>query len=850
MSQFNFGGTGGAGGGFSFGTPKTAASTAPTGFSFASAPSGGGFSFGTPAQNPASTQPAGLFSFATPTTSSSAPSGFSFGTPTTPAPAGNVFTLGGNAPKLTLGGISTTQVPAAQSGGFGLGSSVPTSVPASQPAAPSGFTFGSAVASQPAATTGGFSFGGGGAVAAQTGTPSFSLGSVGSTAPQAAPAGLAFGVAPAAAGAATSTAAAPQPVSAFSLGTQSTGTTTVPSTGFTLNLKPLTTTSAVAATSSAVTATATAPPVMTYAQLESLINKWSLELEDQEKHFLQQATQVNAWDRTLIENGEKITSLHREVEKVKLDQKRLDQELDFILSQQKELEDLLTPLEESVKEQSGTIYLQHADEEREKTYKLAENIDAQLKRMAQDLKDIIEHLNTSGGPADTSDPLQQICKILNAHMDSLQWIDQNSGIQFWAALLVSSSLGGDDLLLEDLETEGERQLRSLLQHQLDTAVSVEQCVAKRRRFAPAALYKPFGEEAAGARTLPQFRALQEGSRETASLRELGLSDAEIRLWTNRKAAAEKGAGLGAAPEARQQRLEAIREKIAERQRILALPQRFAGSKELSRREMEIEKALFQGTDRHAFLRGLYHQDETKQKAAQEERPPLARLEAAEEVPEPSAPSNPGLTPAGPPITPPEVQSSIPAPLSGPVMVTEPVEFVPEEEIRKNRLSEEELRQIPRFSSYSPGVPSEVLYLKNLGPRVTVRDLMGLFARFQEEGGRPVQFRLLQGRMRGQAFLTFPSLPAAQAALGLTNGFLLQGKPLVIEFGRRKAQTRHPSWLGPVAGGSAQLRGSTSAEGEPDLEWAWLNSDGNKKLSETGAKAWASLGNRVPGVVSA
>nr|7TBL_k1 Chain k1, NUP62 CCS1 [Homo sapiens]7TBM_k1 Chain k1, NUP62 CCS1 [Homo sapiens] len=85
--------------------------------------------------------------------------------------------------------------------------------------------------------------------------------------------------------------------------------------------------------------------------LENLINKWSLELEDQEKHFLQQATQVNAWDRTLMQNGERITTLHREMEKVKLDQKRLDQELDFILSQQKELEDLLTPLEESVKEQ-------------------------------------------------------------------------------------------------------------------------------------------------------------------------------------------------------------------------------------------------------------------------------------------------------------------------------------------------------------------------------------------------------------------------------------------------------------------------------------------------------------------
>ncbi|XP_054852881.1 nucleoporin-62 C-terminal-like protein [Eublepharis macularius] len=555
MSQFSFGSSVPSGGGFSFGTPKTVAATAPSGFSFApsassSANAGGGFSFGTAATAPASTQPPALFSFATPATTAQS-SGFSFGaaTPATPA-TGSVFTLGGNAPKLNLGSTGTTQ-PTGITGGFtlgnssGLGGSVTSSVPASQAAAPSGFMFGSTTATAQPGTTGGFSFGSGGTT--QSGTPNFSLGSVGNTTQPAASTGLTFGVAPvpapapapAPASTATTTAAASQPATAFSLGTQSAGfgllagavapatststgtlsqgptlsfgaklggaattstassTTTVPSllglcgptlfasianssasapstlpnlslgassvgtatagtlgfgtkvsgttttaavaattaastsapsTGFTLNLKPPATTTPVASTATIATTTVTAPPVMTYAQLESLINKWSLELEDQEKHFLQQATQVNAWDRTLIENGEKITSLHREVEKVKLDQKRLDQELDFILSQQKELEDLLIPLEESVKEQSGTIYLQHADEEREKTYKLAENIDAQLKRMAQDLKDIIEHLNTSGGPADTSDPLQQICKILNAHMDSLQWIDQNSAL--------------------------------------------------------------------------------------------------------------------------------------------------------------------------------------------------------------------------------------------------------------------------------------------------------------------------------------------------------------------------------------------------------------------------------------
>ncbi|XP_059680481.1 nuclear pore glycoprotein p62-like [Gavia stellata] len=541
MNQFNLG-SGAAGGGFTFGTPKAAATTATTGFSFSTPAASGGFSFGSAAQTSASSQPAGLFSFSTPGTAAQ-PASFSFGTPATAsaAPAANVFPLGANAPKLNFGGSTATQATGI-TGGFGFSGSVPASVPSSQAAAPSGFVFGSAGTTTTATaavsgTTGGFTFSSG--ATTQAGTASFNIGTA---APQAAPTGLTFGTAPAAAattaatlGAATqsttpfslggqsavlnfgslpSTAATSAPMATLttsttqgpalsfgtklgvtstaataasttttsilgstgptlfasivsssaptsststglSLGAPSTGTaslgtlgfglkvpgttaaatstaTSTTASGFALNLKPLTTTGAIGAGTSAAaittTTTSSAPPVMTYAQLESLINKWSLELEDQEKHFLHQATQVNAWDRTLIENGEKITSLHREVEKVKLDQKRLDQELDFILSQQKELEDLLTPLEESVKEQSGTIYLQHADEERERTYKLAENIDAQLKRMAQDLKDITEHLNTSRGPADTSDPLQQICKILNAHMDSLQWIDQNSAV--------------------------------------------------------------------------------------------------------------------------------------------------------------------------------------------------------------------------------------------------------------------------------------------------------------------------------------------------------------------------------------------------------------------------------------
>lgn len=62
-----------------------------------------------------------------------------------------------------------------------------------------------------------------------------------------------------------------------------------------------------------------------------------------------------------------ITDLNTDVEKVKLDQHRLNHELDFIVAQQKELEEMLGPLEESVSKLPSINYQQHTDTERERT---------------------------------------------------------------------------------------------------------------------------------------------------------------------------------------------------------------------------------------------------------------------------------------------------------------------------------------------------------------------------------------------------------------------------------------------------------------------------------------------------
>jgi len=170
-----------------------------------------------------------------------------------------------------------------------------------------------------------------------------------------------------------------------------------------------------------------------------------------EKVFLNQATMVNAWDQMLIKNGAKIVSLNESVSAVRADQQRLEHELDFVASQQAELEEALQPLEASLSGSGQTV-----DSERERTYALAESLDGQLARMCGDLKEVIEHLNSTARSQDSRDPVHQIGKVLNAHMDSLQWIDSS-------ALAVERKLGEVTRLAEVQKRDNERLQRSMLE---------------------------------------------------------------------------------------------------------------------------------------------------------------------------------------------------------------------------------------------------------------------------------------------------------------------------------------------------------------------------------------------------
>lgn len=109
---------------------------------------------------------------------------------------------------------------------------------------------------------------------------------------------------------------------------------------------------------------------------------------------------------------------------MKADQDRLNGELDFIETQQRELEQLLSPLETTVQQQSSSFGSHLIDKEREQMYTSACELDIRLQQMCHDLTEVIEKLNKSYG-GQNNNPMQQVTKILNSHTEALKWIDKN-----------------------------------------------------------------------------------------------------------------------------------------------------------------------------------------------------------------------------------------------------------------------------------------------------------------------------------------------------------------------------------------------------------------------------------------
>jgi U11/U12 small nuclear ribonucleoprotein SNRNP65 len=117
----------------------------------------------------------------------------------------------------------------------------------------------------------------------------------------------------------------------------------------------------------------------------------------------------------------------------------------------------------------------------------------------------------------------------------------------------------------------------------------------------------------------------------------------------------------------------------------------------------------------------------------------------------------------------------------------PLPLISLEELAKNRLSDDQLHMMDNgrlYRNYDRGPPSQRLYIKNLDIKhVDERILHSIYDRYKQDSFE-IDIRLMrEGKMKGQAFVTFPNEEMALHALNATNGFMLYEKPMIVQFAR-------------------------------------------------------------------
>lgn len=148
--------------------------------------------------------------------------------------------------------------------------------------------------------------------------------------------------------------------------------------------------------------------------MDEIITRWASDLSKYQKEFQDQAAKVAAWDRLMVENGDKIQKLFNSTWEAEKQSAEIEKQLSHVEGQQDELAAWLDKYEGEVDDMyAGQLArsesLQGPDQERERTYKLAEKLTDRLDDMGKNLTSMIEAINeastTLSKTSKTDDPV-------------------------------------------------------------------------------------------------------------------------------------------------------------------------------------------------------------------------------------------------------------------------------------------------------------------------------------------------------------------------------------------------------------------------------------------------------------
>lgn len=354
------------------------------------------------------------------------------------------------------------------------------------------------------------------------------------------------------------------------------------------------------------------------------------------------------------------------------------------------------------------------------------------------------------------------------------------------------------------ETEAEKEFKKLLDQQMNISATATD---KKVNFITST--REIMGTASGFMTLKQFQQVSETDKKTNELRSLGFTDLQIGVMLQQEGLAEiptKKRKIADCfvphPDYVTQSLNELKDLQEKRDAELWAAEN-AGP-QMSRHRLQLEAALLQGKTHlplaHIYVNGAkkYSQQlseiNSSGASVNDILLPTSSYPSNDSPSSPQPDRSPSPTTSGKESGTDSGKGNVSNKENGngkesgknggeKVVITGKVESIGESELEKGRLSVEEIAK--QFPNYSAGTPSKVLYVLNLDTDVTASDLVSIFIRFQEDGKDKIGFKLLDGRMKGRAFITFHDEQTATKALNLVHGFVFKNKPIIIQYGKQK-----------------------------------------------------------------
>jgi nuclear pore complex protein Nup62 len=159
--------------------------------------------------------------------------------------------------------------------------------------------------------------------------------------------------------------------------------------------------------------------------MDEILTRWASDLTKYTKEFKTQAEIVAKWDQVLVDNMSKISKLYTQTATSEKQTASVEMQLTAVENQQNELESWLTKYEHEVDEmlaKNGPSQdVGGPDQERERTFKLAEKLEERLDDMSKDLESMIEEVNAANASLNRNSKTDEPVSLHLRHPARPKW---------------------------------------------------------------------------------------------------------------------------------------------------------------------------------------------------------------------------------------------------------------------------------------------------------------------------------------------------------------------------------------------------------------------------------------------